>query len=152
MSTCRTRENTHGQRRNFEEDVHIYQDKKNQQWKLLDHVSRVRKRNEFGVVLCKQMTQNTEDGCGQYFVEAESDECSEPSPEQKLQLVEDKKRDENRSKQAGNGASDCAIGHNRANHCGQSGNQYLDHDVDDRIVGIHQRLQKARSARCLSLI
>src|SRR5208282_5434054 len=90
----RSGEDAHGHGRNFEEDVDVDQYQQDQQRKLLHHVAGIGEVDQFGVILREQVCQDAQDGRGEHLIEAEPNECPEPSPEQKFQLVKDKKRDE----------------------------------------------------------
>src|ERR1035438_7784316 len=98
------------------------------------------------------MSKNAEYCGSQHLVEAKAHEGAEPSPKEKFQLVEYKEGDEDGAKQSDYSAGNCSIGDD-GTHCGRKNrNQYLDNHVDNGVIGIHQRLRYARSARRLRLI
>ena len=78
----------------IEMDVDVDQYQQDQQRKLLHHVAGIGEVDQLRVILREQVCQDAQDGRGEHLIEAEPNECPEPSPEQKLQLVKDKKRND----------------------------------------------------------
>src|ERR1022692_1347047 len=98
------------------------------------------------------MCQDAENGGGKNFVKAEPDECAEPSPKQELQFVENKERNKDWAEQTDDGGGNGPVGDDGADRCGKDSNQHLNDDVDQGVIGIHDRLHHSWSIRCLSLI
>src|SRR5271154_5979116 len=97
------------------------------------------------------MRKNTQDGRRQDFIETEPDECAQPSPEQKLQLVKDKKRYEHGTEQADDSTGDSAIGDDGANDRRERGNQSLNDEIDDGVVRVHHCFRHTGAFSCLCL-
>src|SRR6202034_3792602 len=129
VAAGRSGEDAHGHGRNLEEDVDVDQYQQDQQRKLLHHVAGIGEVDQLRVILREQVCQDAQDGRGEHLIEAEPNECPEPSPEQKLQLVKDKKRDEYGTEEANDCAGDCSICDDGADHGGEGGNQDLNNDV-----------------------
>src|SRR5215471_9149530 len=128
MATSRSREDAHSHGWNLEENVDIDNYQQDQQRKILHHVAGIGEVNQFRVILREQVCQDVQDGGGKHLIEAEPNECPEPSPEQKLQLVEYKKRDEHGTEEPNDCAGDCSISDDCANRCGEGRNQDLNND------------------------
>ena len=90
------------------------------------------------------MSQHIHRGCGDDLVEAESEIRLEPSPEQPIELVEDKKRDEDRPEQSDDGCRDCAVGQDGRNDCGQKSQKELHDKVHNGVVRRHDAGQQRR--------
>ena len=82
-----------GDRRDLEEQVDIHEHQKDQEWQLCDERDWF-DRNQAHVEELIKMTQNAEHGGGNHFVKIEADKGAQPAPEQKTQLFDQKKRNE----------------------------------------------------------
>ena len=125
--------------------------KKNEKRKLLHHRAGIGEIHHLRVILRQQVSQDAQNCRCKHLVKAETDECLEPSPEQKFELLKNKKGDEDRTKQADYCAGNCAIGNDGAHHGGEDGNQHLNKGVDDGVIGVHHRLRHAGAFRRLRL-
>src|SRR5437868_10916766 len=82
-----------GDRWNLEEQIDVHKHQKDQQWQLCDERDWF-DRNQAHVEELIKMTQNAEHGGGNHFVKVEADKSAQPAPEQKTQLFDEKKRNE----------------------------------------------------------
>src|SRR5271156_224484 len=126
MAACRTRENAHGEVRHLEQHVDIDQGQQDEKWQLLHHHSRIREAGHGHVVVRKQIAQNAQYGGGYNLVEAESDECAEPAPEEKCEFVEGQEGNHDGAEHTHHGAGDGAVPNDQA----EGGGEECEHDLD----------------------
>jgi len=108
--------------RNLEEDVNIDQHEKHKKRQCLDHQGRVRHAlAKLDVVVGQHMGQNIHGGCGDDLIKAESEIRLEPTPEQPIELVEDKEWDKDRPEQSNDCCRNRTVGQDGRDYRGQHG-------------------------------
>src|SRR5438105_340323 len=83
------------------------------------------------------MTQNAEHGGGNHFVKVEADKSAQPAPEEKTQLFDEKKRNEQGSEQPHDRCSERSVGHDRGDCSCVDCKENLNENDHDGVIRIH---------------
>src|SRR5665213_3394906 len=94
VAAAATREDRGSHRGNLDEDEDVDDREQDDEGKVLQHLDWVCKVHEVRRGGHIQMSENTHRRGGNHLVKREAEKGPEPSPEQKLQLLDDEKRNE----------------------------------------------------------
>ena len=84
----------------------------------------------------EQMTHHTHRCRSDHFVELKTKKCFEPSPEEKVGLVENHPRDKHGPEKSNDGCSDCAVGDDYAKSSSQEAQDKLHCDTCKRACKV----------------
>src|ERR1035441_3535178 len=78
-----------------------------------------------GQIRDEKVADDAHSCCRNHFVKLESNKCLEPTPEQEVSLIKNHPRNEYWTKQSNNRCSDCAVGDDDGDECGQNSENHL---------------------------
>src|SRR5215467_10310289 len=96
---CVTREDRTRDGGDLKKQVDIHHDQQDQERHFCDERCRI-ERHKSRVKEHVKMSKNGHYGCRHNFVKAEPNECSKPSPKQKIEFVDQEERDKERAQQS----------------------------------------------------
>src|ERR1035437_2867407 len=129
VAAAATGEDGGGNRWNLDNHEDVHDHKHDDERDVLQHLDGIREVNEICAIGHEQMAENAHCRCRIYLVEREAQEGFEPSPEEKFQLLNDKKRNEDRAKKSDDRRCDFSVGDDDRNQSRENSQRYLIDEV-----------------------